>query len=119
MRISDWSSDVCSSDLSVWAAVAYATDAKDSGSLVRWCFDNDIPLKFWGRLDEEVPVRVEILNLFLHRRSPQFVCKLVTHHHAKVIWWRGFGVYEIGRASCRERVCQDVSYAVGAVSFKK
>src|SRR3546814_10387593 len=37
---------------SVWAAVAYATDAKDSGSLVRWCFDNDIPLKFWGRLDE-------------------------------------------------------------------
>src|SRR3546814_2553567 len=98
MRISDWSSDVCSSDLSVWAAVAYATDAKDSGSLVRWCFDNDIPLKFWGRLDEEVPVRVEILNLFLHRRSPQFVCKLVTHHHAKVIWWRGFGVY-VGSAN--------------------
>ncbi|EQA97462.1 phospholipase D-like domain-containing protein [Sphingobium baderi] len=83
---------------SVWAAVAYATDAKDSGSLIRWCFDNDIPLKFWGRLDEEVPVRVEILNLFLHRRSPQFVCKLVTHHHAKVIWWRGFGVY-VGSAN--------------------
>lgn len=83
---------------SVWAAVAYATDAKDSGSLIRWCFDNDIPLKFWGRLDDEVPVRVEILNLFLHRRSPQFVCKLVTHHHAKVIWWRGFGVY-IGSAN--------------------
>lgn len=83
---------------SVLAAVAYATDAKDSGSLIRWCFDNDIPLKFWGRLDEEVPVRVEILNLFLHRRSPQFVCKLVTHHHAKVIWWRGFGVY-IGSAN--------------------
>ncbi|GLV27602.1 hypothetical protein TomTYG75_01290 [Sphingobium sp. TomTYG75] len=82
----------------VWAAVAYATDAKDSGSLVRWCFDNDIPLKFWGRLDEEVPVHVEILNLFLNRRSPEFVCKLVKHHHAKVIWWRGYGVY-IGSAN--------------------
>lgn len=83
---------------SVWAAVAYATDAKGSGSLIRWCFDNEIPLKFWGRLDEEVPVRVEILNLFLQRRSPQYVCKLVTHHHAKVIWWRGFGVY-VGSAN--------------------
>ena len=83
---------------SVWAAVAYATDAKDSGSLIRWCFDNGIPLKFWGRLDEEVPVRIEILNLFLNRQSPEFVCKLVKHHHAKVIWWRGFGVY-IGSAN--------------------
>lgn len=83
---------------SVWAAVAYATDAKDTGSLIRWCFDNDIPLKFWGRLDEQVPVRVEILNLFLNRRSPQFICKLVKHHHAKVIWWRGFGVY-VGSAN--------------------
>src|SRR3546814_16792850 len=66
--------------------------------MVRLGFDNDIPLNFWGRLDEEVPVRVYILNLFLHRRSPQFVCKLVTHHHAKVIWWRGFGVY-VGSAN--------------------
>lgn len=83
---------------SVWAAVAYATDGKDSGSLIKWCFDNNIPLRFWGRLDEEVPVRVEILNLFLNRRSPAFVCKLVKHHHAKVIWWRGFGVY-VGSAN--------------------
>lgn len=83
---------------SVWAAVAYATDATDSGSLIRWCFDKNIPLKFWGRLDEEVPVRVEILNLFLNKRSAEFVCKLVKHHHAKVIWWRGFGVY-IGSAN--------------------
>lgn len=82
----------------VWAAVAYATDAKDAGSLIRWCFDNEIPLKYWGRLDEEVPVRVEVLNLFLNRRSPDFVCKLVKHHHAKVIWWRGYGVY-IGSAN--------------------
>src|SRR3546814_12744085 len=50
---------------SVWAAVAYATDAKDSGSLVRWCFDNDIPLKFWGQIGrascrESVSVRVDL-----------------------------------------------------------
>jgi hypothetical protein len=87
---------------SVWAAVAYATDAKDAGSLIRWCFDEGIPLKFWGRLDEDVPVSIEILNLFLNRKSPEFVCKLVKHHHAKVIWWRGFGVY-VGSANLTYR----------------
>lgn len=87
---------------SVWAAVAYATDAKDSGSLIRWCFDQNIPLKFWGRLDEEVPVTIEVLNMFLIRRSSEFICKLVKHHHAKVIWWRGFGVY-IGSANLTYR----------------
>src|SRR3546814_697183 len=29
------------------------------------------------------------------------------------------GMRELGRASCRERVCQYVSFSVGAVSFKK
>jgi len=86
----------------VWAAVAYATNAKDSRTLVKWCFDRNIPLKFWGRLDADVAVSVEILDMFLSRKSPEFVCKLVKHHHAKVIWWRGFGVY-IGSANLTYR----------------
>ncbi|WP_428969809.1 phospholipase D-like domain-containing protein [Sphingomonas sp. Xoc002] len=79
----------------VWAAVAYATD---TGLLFDWCWDKGVPLRFWGRLDDEVAVTVGVLNSFLSRRSPNFVCKLVQHHHAKVIWWRGFGVY-IGSAN--------------------
>ena len=82
----------------VWAAVAYAQGFRDERRLIQWCFDRDIPLTFWGRLDECVAVDIEILNQFLHRRSPNYVCKLVSHHHAKVIWWRGYGVY-IGSAN--------------------
>lgn len=82
----------------VWAAVAYASGLHHSGMLLKWCFEKTIPLKFWGRLDETVPVEIEILDKFLSMRSPDYVCKLVKHHHAKVIWWRGFGVY-IGSAN--------------------
>lgn len=79
----------------VLAAVAYATDSR---LLLDWCWDNKIPLKFWGRLDDRVAVTTPILLSFLQRQSPLFVCKLVQHHHAKVIWWRGVGVY-IGSAN--------------------
>jgi hypothetical protein len=82
----------------VWAAVAYATGSSGSGTLISHCFQKGIPLKFWGRLDDQVAVDVGALNLFLHRSSPDFVCKLVPKHHAKVIWWRGFGIY-IGSAN--------------------
>jgi len=82
----------------VWAAVAYASGFHDGRMLIRWCFDQNISLKFWGRLDDCVAVDVEILNQFLNRRSPDYVCKLVAKHHAKVIWWRGYGVY-IGSAN--------------------
>src|SRR3546814_19142058 len=32
---------------------------------------------------------------------------------------RGGSAFEVGRASCRERVCVDVSFSVGAVPFKQ
>jgi len=79
----------------VLAAVAYAAD---SSLLFEWCWENNIPLKFYGRLDDRVAVSVPILTDFLRRRSPNFVCRLVQHHHAKVIWWRGVGAY-IGSAN--------------------
>ncbi|MFZ0424247.1 MAG: phospholipase [Xanthobacteraceae bacterium] len=79
----------------VEAAVAYATN---DTLLFDWCWDNQIPLRFWGRFDETVPVKLDILRSFLGRRSPNFVCKLVTHFHAKVIWWHGVGAY-IGSAN--------------------
>ncbi len=79
----------------VLAAVAYATDAS---LLFDWCWQHAIPLKFYGRLDDGVAITVPILSTFLNRKSANFVCRLVQHHHAKVIWWRGFGVY-IGSAN--------------------
>lgn len=79
----------------VLAAVAYATDAT---LLFDWCWERRIPLKFYGRLDDSVAVNVRILATFLSRKSANFVCRLVQHHHAKVIWWRGVGAY-IGSAN--------------------
>ncbi len=79
----------------VLAAVAYATD---SSLLFDWCWQNRIPLKFYGRLDDNVAVNINILDTFLKRKSANFVCRLVQYHHAKVIWWRGIGLY-IGSAN--------------------
>lgn len=77
------------------AAVAYASE---SDLLFDWCWDNKIPLHFWGRFDEQVPVTIPVLDKFLSRRSGRYVCKLVRRFHPKVIWWRGYGAY-IGSAN--------------------
>ena len=79
----------------VLVAVAYATDAK---LLFDWCWERKIPLEYYGRLDAGVAVSSHILEAFLKRKSPDFVCRLVERHHAKVIWWQGYGVY-IGSAN--------------------
>jgi hypothetical protein len=79
----------------VLAAVAYATGEH---LLFDWCLRNNIPLEFYGRLDDDVAVSVPILSSFLTRKSPNFICRLVQHHHAKVIWWRGVGAY-VGSAN--------------------
>lgn len=79
----------------VEAAVAYASK---EDLLFEWCWTNKVPLRFWGRFDDSVPVGPRILKLFLDRRSPNFQCKLLTHFHAKVIWWHGVGAY-IGSAN--------------------
>src|SRR3546814_16179898 len=84
MRISDWSSDVCSSDLLAGriAAPALRLERADQpvGELERIVLDVD-----------QGQARHEARNL----------------------------QHEIGRASCRERVCQYVSISVVAVSLKK
>jgi hypothetical protein len=77
------------------AAVAYATDMT---LLFDWCLGKRIPLRFWGRFDEGVPVAVPILRKFLQVGSPNFQCRSLRKLHAKVIWWRGYGVY-IGSAN--------------------
>src|SRR3546814_14490743 len=97
MRISDWSSDVCSSDLtdaslkSLVSGVCAAVAAVALGQIA--------PAQAAGWPERPVQVIVP--------------------------WSAGGGtdatgrIIEIGRASCRERVCQYVYISVVAVSLKK
>src|SRR3546814_17874468 len=89
MRISDWSSDVCSSDLFREFGLA--------GSFVRHCQQfYHLPTSDPFRQCGDEPV--EGLTI----RLP----------------WEELVTIEIGRASCRARVCQYVLYSVVAVSLK-
>src|SRR3546814_12347360 len=109
MRISDWSSDVCSSDLLLRRAFTSSTRSKigflisrPATELLRHHLDpnnhngavflglNDVVLKSHGSADAK-----GVANA-VHLCAEQ-----------------------IGRGSCREKVCTYVSISVVAVSFKK
>src|SRR3546814_12105320 len=76
MRISDWSSDVCSSDL------GFPDHGRHAVRCLAW------------------------------RHRARCADHFGAHHQRQT-------AHEIGRASCRERVCQYVSISVVAVSLKK
>src|SRR3546814_20877980 len=97
MRISDWSSDVCSSDLIGHEAQQHlrrglAADAAIDDALAEQRRVGGLP-HFGDRIADE-------------------------HQFLRDALERAVRV-EIGRASCRERVCQYVSISVVAVSLKK
>src|SRR3546814_9052399 len=85
MRISDWSSDVCSSDLTaVQHLVGHVEGVGEGGLLVRY------PEQVLVRDDDQcVDVLLQLLDAGLGDA------------HA-------VQAFEIGRASCRESVCQSV-----------
>src|SRR3546814_15925835 len=100
MRISDWSSDVCSSDLAraVGFVGGQALDAVDAvggggGALVRREVADEIGAAAWNGLAPVARIGLELRLLA--------------------------GIDQIGRASCRDRVCPYVSISVVAVSLKK
>src|SRR3546814_20310091 len=101
MRISDWSSDVCSSDLldrlplmaPPCLLLTGAADLPDF-RLIAQFIESAVPQL--RRVDYDHAGH--LLNL-------ERPCELATE--------------TIGRASCRERVCQYVYISVVAVSFKK
>src|SRR3546814_11893290 len=118
MRISDWSSDVCSSDLRclrTWShpllARRLAPRVRDrriwlagTGCEARWKYCSVTPAKAGAAID----VAQDLLRPLPSqgRRS-----NLRAGEQA--------GQVEIGRASCRERVCQYVAIPVVAASLKK
>src|SRR3546814_17592739 len=92
MRISDWSSDVCSSDLALGALALQLAGAANGGGL------------FAGALFRGLLIVTAQLHLAIHALALQLLLEREQ---------------EIGRASCRERVCQYVKMLVVAVSLKK
>src|SRR3546814_3054364 len=81
MRISDWSSDVCSSDLPAKTAVQLRRRGDGTGGIIGWLAS--IVMRTDAQQGIILNVVVGIVGAFL-------------------------GSFQIGRASCRARVCQYV-----------
>src|SRR3546814_18990887 len=97
MRISDWSSDVCSSDLPGQLAHAKAKAPAYAEMLAE--VDPDA-----------VTSRAALAQLPVTRKSD------LMQRQSPAAPFGGFA--QIGRASCRERVCQYVEISVGGVALK-
>src|SRR3546814_17696175 len=104
MRISDWSSDVCSSDLSVQALF--------TSPLFPLCSK----IKSYGTMtpSEWLPWMLELMGSWMPLMKEDG-CMAI--HLGSAVYYRGMPaissyrerfVVEIGRASCRDRVCQSV-----------
>src|SRR3546814_14470070 len=107
MRISDWSSDVCSSDLRrgtmMQSNLALAAGA--AGLISYWLEPDPLWLVGAALIVANWPFTFAAIMPITRRLT------------ATAIDSSGAG--EIGRASCRERVCQYVEISVVAVSLKK
>src|SRR3546814_18243712 len=100
MRISDWSSDVCSSDLELCGGRLHLLDLLEHALHLLMLFE---------RLAYVGPValangRVEY-GFLEFCVSQQLVLQLVAQVQARLLRAIGRVLQQIGRASCRERVC--------------
>src|SRR3546814_12055872 len=108
MRISDWSSDVCSSDLSSPYLRAFQTAqiVREYGGAPAdesICFDERLREKEFGILDGLTFTGID--NIFPDQaRFRQLLGKFYHRPPGGESWCD----VKIGRASCRERVCQNV-----------
>src|SRR3546814_13797982 len=106
MRISDWSSDVCSSDLK---DVPIATTAHAARKLGKAGFERTYVLDTWEQVEvTKGDVRITITSL-PGKHAPQPLQAVLPPVMGS----------KIGRASCRERVCPYVWSSVVAGSLKK
>src|SRR3546814_10995599 len=105
MRISDWSSDVCSSDLSSTALLAAAEFARDP-ALTRLAV---VLEGGHGEVFMQPFSRPILADSALAPLTPEAARALLDGRRAigSGIGWLG-ALAEIGRASCRERGCKYV-----------
>src|SRR3546814_19501593 len=104
MRISDWSSDVCSSDLRHAQRLRRSERGLDVEQAESFRFARR-PLDAARIGDPRAEHLVAAAEPDDQAAAPDMRLEV--------------DVPEIGRASCRERVCQYVSFSVVAVSLKK
>src|SRR3546814_16457117 len=108
MRISDWSSDVCSSDLLLGVEIEGDADVAEANR--RFLVDAQGAAKVEIALDDDAAAR----ELEVDRGGDGIQSDAGAGGQRLQQHVAG----EIGRASGRERVCQYVSISVVAVSFK-
>src|SRR3546814_10176008 len=112
MRISDWSSDVCSSDLK--ASVSAGADliiALNAGLYRNMGFGSLAAFMPYGNANEQTEELLKT-HILAHSGSTPVVAGVFSADPSMSLRTRlerlqNLGV-EIGRASCRERVCQSV-----------
>src|SRR3546814_18010005 len=100
MRISDWSSDVCSSDLRAHRRIDVGVAPGDA-----------VARRAREEREAAHERAADAENVKVHGIPILSDCPRAPENPAVE--------NEIGRASCRERVCQYVWISVGAVSLKK
>src|SRR3546814_11650504 len=111
MRISDWSSDVCSSDLRKFPHI---TSKRDLDVNRRGVALDGTRLYLLNLEDQQSVAVLDQGILIQHKRTTSdCVSELAGHHDIRSLCqflWRPRRVIlsKIGRASCRERVCQYV-----------
>src|SRR3546814_16304499 len=104
MRISDWSSDVCSSDLKKVNTTAY--HPQTDGQTER---NNRV-------FADSIAKHIEQTNMDWGNSLPFITAAYNSSMHASTLKTPYF--LKIGRASCRERVCKYVKISVFAVTLK-
>src|SRR3546814_13080223 len=117
MRISDWSSYVCSSDLLGKGARSARIEADRDDRLIA------LRVIALLRVDQLFAADHHLAAQHFERRAIAFARgigdDLAAHRHAAGRGLGRVGMGWRGRASCRERVCQDGEIPVVAVSIKK
>src|SRR3546814_11542905 len=103
MRISDWSSDVCSSDLQLAKKCRQPFRRKNEQSPTKNTHTPNI------RTETRRPGTSSDMRSTKKILALTFIDTLLSSQRTR----------KIGRASCRERVCQYVYISVVAVSLKK
>src|SRR3546814_15219268 len=120
MRISDWSSDVCSSDLRV-DVLQFANIALLQRCGRKSCDGHrDGLCAFFSAASRDDDV-VERVASWLSRPCRPFLRnrEIRDSQQRRAQQRAASQLGQIGRASCRDRVCQYVSISVVAVSLKK
>src|SRR3546814_15952535 len=103
MRISDWSSDVCSTDLVEQFVAHAAVEALD------------VAVLHWSSRSDVVPLHADLPAPCQHGITGELRA-VVADDHAGLATP---GDQQIGSASCRERVCRYVEISGVAESLKK